>query len=695
MKFWSEHTAAAAVDTSMPGRTLLLILVAFVSSLSAHTLYLPLWFWGSAVLVLAWRAGVWLGYLHFPRLPVRILVLILVTGSVVVATGASVSLESSTAFLLATAFLKLLELSKRRDAIVLLLLTLFIQATGFLYTQGILITLNGIVTVWLTSAAMLSVQATHRRGVPEGLPVFRQAAWLMVMALPLMLVAYLLFPRLGPLWSVPLQTQSAFTGLSHSMSPGDISSLSESDKLAFRVMFSGQKPPRQSLYWRALVLSDYDGRAWHTRDQKRLLPAPVQQTFQASELYSYDVIAEPTGQSFLFSLEGVRAGTQGTGVTTEGVLASARPLMQRFRYQAVSVTTEAPTLLTDEQRRHYQSLPERGNPQVRQWAADLVQQHPEATDFAAAVMGYFASEPFVYTLNPPVYGREDIDELMFQGQRGFCAHFASAMVFAARSVGIPARIITGYQGGEWSSEGYLSVRQYDAHAWAEIWDGNRWQRYDPTAVIAPERIRTGLEEALNEEGSFLQQNLLSPHRYRHVQWVNRLRQQMENLNYQWTRWVLSYDGQRQMNFLRNRFGIEDITRAVYWLAAALVITMVVASLALWWSQRPKAKDALLVEWQSLRDQARRLGIEIADGESPLTLLQRLSATEPPVADLAAAARSLAEQHLYAGDSDTPKNRARLIELLRQVRRALGKSSTNGLRPVAETATARDVHKRTV
>ena len=673
MMFSKTRNPARETDMAIPGRTLLLILLAFIASLSAHVLYLPLWFWGSAVLVLAWRAGVWLGYLHFPRLPLRILVLILVTGSVVVATDASLSLESSTAFLLATAFLKLLELSRRRDAIVLLLLTLFIQATGFLYSQGILITLNGIITVWLATAAMLSVQATHRRGVPAGLPVFRQAAWLMVMALPLMLAAYLLFPRLGPLWSVPLQTQSAFTGLSHSMSPGDISSLSESDDLAFRVVFDGERPPRSSLYWRALILSDYDGRAWHSQDQKRLLNVPAQQSYADTELYRYDVIAEPTGQSFLFSLAGVRGGSQGTGLTTEGLLASSRSLMQRFRYQAVSVVDEDPYRLTAEALRRYRLLPPEGNPRVREWAAAVADQHPRAEDFAVAVMAFFANENFVYTLEPPVYGRQDIDELMFDGRRGFCAHFAAAMVFAARSAGFPARIITGYQGGEWSSEGYLSVRQYDAHAWAEIWTGESWQRFDPTAVIAPERIRAGLEQALAEEGSFLQQNLLSPHRYRHVQWLNNLRQQMENLNYQWTRWVLSYDSQRQMNLLRNRFGIEDITRAVYWLAAALVITMVIASLVLWWSQRPKAKDPLLVEWQALRSQARRQGLDVTDGESPLSLLGRTAEAFPEIAAQADAARLLAEQSLYSAPAPEAEQIRSLVLTLKNLRRALAKT----------------------
>ena len=674
-----------ATDTAIPGRSLILILLAFCCALPAHMTYLPLWFWGPALLVIGWRAGVWLGYLHFPRLLARILVLTLATIAVLVATGASLTLETSTAFLLATAFMKLLELAKRRDAVVMLLLTLFIQATGFLYNQGILITLNGILTVWLTSAAMLSVQATHRRGVPGGLPVFRQSAVLLLLALPLMLFAYVLFPRVGPLWSVPLQTESAFTGLSHSMSPGDISRLSESDDLAFRVTFEGTRPQREELYWRALVMADYDGRAWHSRDREGRLLTPAENQSQADpDALRYEVIAEPNGQLFLYSLAGVRARSPGTGLTPEGLLASTRPLMQRFRYLAESNAGRRPEMLNSTDRAMYLALPGNTNPRLRQWAAGLASQSADSSAFALAMMRYFGSENFVYTLSPPVYGQQDLDEMMFDQRRGFCAHFASAMVFAARAAGYPARIVTGYQGGEWSPEGYLSVRQYDAHAWTEIWTGNAWQRYDPTAMVAPDRISLGLEQALAQEGSFLQQNLLSPHRYRNVAWLNDLRQRMENMNYYWTRWVLSYDREHQMNLLRDKFGMDDITRAVYLLAAALVTVMVVATLILWWLQRPEASDQLVREWRLLRAQARRSGIAVQNGESPLTLLRRIGQLDPLLAGRAADAGQLAEACLYRPEGG---DRRALISSLRGLRRVL--------RPVAEAPAASDIHKRAV
>lgn len=673
-----------STDTAIPGRSLLLVLLAFVSSLPAHMEYLPLWFWVPGILVIGWRAGVWLGYLHFPRLPARIIVLTLATLAVLAATGASLTLETSTAFLLATAFMKLLELARRRDAVVLLLLTLFIQATGFLYGQGILITLNGVLTVWLTAAAMLSVQAAHRRGVPENLPVFRHAAVLLLLALPLMLIAYLLFPRVGPLWSVPLQTESAFTGLSRSMSPGDISRLSESDRLAFRVTFSGSRPLREDLYWRALILSDYDGRAWHSEENPRLVELPERAADTDQGMYLYDIIAEPHGQSFLFSLAGVSPRTTGTGVTEEGLLARTSPLMQRLRYQAGSEISPAADILTSVERARYLALPGDNNPRTRQWARQLAEKHPGATGFALAIMRYYAAQNFVYTLNPPAYGPQDLDEMLFDVRRGFCAHFASGMVFAARAAGYPARIVTGYQGGEWSPEGYLTVRQYDAHAWTEIWTGERWQRFDPTAMVAPERISSGLEEALSQEGSFLQQNLLSPHRYRHVQWLNRLRQQMENMNYSWTRWVLSYDSSRQRSLLKDRFGIEDITRAVYLLAGSLVVVMVLASLILWWSQRPPRERPLLREWRLFKAQLVRYGLTVEAAESPPSLLRRVARQWPSLATQAQATAELAEACLYRPDGGDEDALARSLRALRRM-----------LRPGTETAAARDVHKGTV
>src|SRR5690606_23783867 len=140
------------------------------------------------------------------------------------------------------------------------------------------------------------------------------------------------------------------------------------------------------------------------------------------------------------------------------------------------------------------------------------------------MLGYFSREPFHYTLKPPTLGPESIDSFLFDSRRGFCAHYAGAMTFVLRAAGIPARAAARYQGGELNPDGnYLTVRQFDAHAWVEYWQpGIGWRSVDPTAAVAPQRIEQGLEQALAADEAFLEDSPMSALRYRNVPWINGL-----------------------------------------------------------------------------------------------------------------------------------------------------------------------------
>merc|ERR1711879_616729 len=361
----------------------------------------------------------------------------------------------------------------------------------------------------------------------------------------LMLVFYLFFPRLSPLWSMTLQSNKAYTGLSGEMSPGDIASLSRSDGLAFRVTFDdGLEPERNHLYWRGVVLDRYDGRTWRfSKDDRTVNWFPrvyASNTANDDEITRYEIIQEPTAKHWLFTLKHGTALERGTGVTSTGLLVSKRPVHQRKRYQGVSDPYN-PMLssLRARQRRHNLSLPDAVNPRARAWAERQFSTAADPMAFAVQVMEHFNQQEYFYTLSPPELGSNDIDAFLFDTRQGFCAHYAGALVFLARSVGIPARVVAGYQGGEWNpQEKYLTVRQFDAHAWTELWiDGKGWLRVDPTAAVAPERIESGLEAALKEEQSFLEGDLLSPHRFRGINWVNSIRMKLDSLNYLWHRWV--------------------------------------------------------------------------------------------------------------------------------------------------------------
>jgi hypothetical protein len=252
----------AQVSTHLPRQTLLLLVGALLSSLVLHLNYLPVWFYAAAVFVLGWRALVYFGYLSFPGRVAKTITVLIASYGVYVTAGGQITLEGSGAFLASAGLLKLLEIANRRDAVFVVFMALFLQASGFLFDQSIFAAAQGIFTMLLAMAAMISAQSANRSGIHPELPVFATAGRLMLFSIPFMLIVYFLFPRLGPLWSVALNSDSSMTGLSTRMQPGDISSLSQSSEVAFRVTFDDEKPAQRDLYWRVMTLDFHDGSGW-------------------------------------------------------------------------------------------------------------------------------------------------------------------------------------------------------------------------------------------------------------------------------------------------------------------------------------------------------------------------------------------------------------------------------------------------
>lgn len=669
-------------------QALLLLVLSVLSALVPHTGYLPLWIYLMVCLVVGWRWLVFRGYLSFPGRLAKILTVALATAGVYSLSGGQISLEGSSAFLISAGVLKLLELSNRRDGVFVVFIAVFIQATGFLFQQGILYSLHGVLTLVLATAAMISTQAATPHGNDRRVPVFAVSGRLLLLALPFMLIVYFLFPRIGPLWSVALQSDKAMTGLSEQIRPGGITELSQSSEVAFRVTFDGERPAQNQLYWRAMTFDRHDGTGWEasTLDGIELPINPE----AVARSYEYEIIQEPTGQRYLFSLAGSVSTEPDVTLTTARLLRYDRPLYQRMRYRVASAggSQVGPAYGAD----HYASqgsylgLPDEVNPQTRLWAMTLPQ---EAGDFQRAFVNYIRREPFFYTLQPPSYNGDDIDQFLFSGRRGFCEHYASAMTFAARAAGIPARVVAGYQGGEWHPDGYLTVRQYDAHAWVELWDGNAWIRVDPTAAIAPDRIEYGVQRALLEEDSFLADNPLSLHRYRDVSWINKLRQQMDNVNYLWSRWVLSYDSDRQQGLLSRWLGLEQLADGLYVLAGAIAGLFVFGSVWQWWLQRSPRQSPLVRALRGLSEEAGRKGLLIEAGTAPVTLLDDIKTAYPDLTPQCERCRQGVIESLYApeepGSASGADQIKTLIGNLKRLRRAVRRS-----RPIAETATARNV-----
>lgn len=608
--------------------------------------HIPYWLFALLILAITWRGLTHFGRLSYPSKSTKAIV-VLATSVAIILTS-QFDLESATAFLVAAGILKLLEMRYLKDAYVVIFLNLFIQGIVFLFEQSILYFIFAIIGVWLLLSTLVLahyVTAQKKR--------YRQttklAAQLMLMSLPMMLILYFLFPRIGPLWGLTLQSNKALTGLSDQMSPADIAELSQSAELAFRVTFDdNQLPARQDLYWRALILEHYNGRQWSVQ-QPSQVKWPLNSVEEVEARLSYEIIQEATGQNWLFSLAPAMSVERGIGINDQGLLRTARPNFQRKRYRVVQLEKQQSVLpLTANERRMYLQLPTNTNPQAQALAQSMQQQSSSDTQLLDKLMFYFYQQEFNYTLKPQILGRNEIDDFLFNTKSGFCAHYAGALTFMARSVGIPARVVTGYQGGEWhESDQYLTLRQYDAHAWVEIWQPDSgWLRYDPTAMVAADRIDFGLEQALAHEGSFMQGQLFSMQKYKNVAWLNQLRITVDSINYQWQRWVLSYDNQRQQGFLEKILGFKNWQQSLYIIAASFVAFFLIASFLLWWKLRAAKPSPFMQAWQKLQNKGQSLGVEIQTGETAGQYCLRLLHAFPHQTDLIEATAKQINQLLY-------------------------------------------------
>lgn len=654
---------------AIPRNALAWILLSQFALLLPHLPQLPVWVIPVYLCSALWRGMVLRGQWSWPSRSLRLGLILAGFAAVWFSFGSLLGLEPTVALLLTAFALKLLELQRRKDAYVLIFLGYFIAVTVFLFNQDLLLVLYMFGCLWLLTTALV---ALHRPGEDRfSWGSGRLPAVMLLQAVPVMLVLFFVFPRIGPLWSVPLKTQAAKTGVSDHMKPGDVSSLSRSDEVAFRVQFDGEIPPRSELYWRGLVFSVLEDGAWRSLRYQEIPPREWrwEPPPGAGRALEYQVLMEPTQQNWLYALRYPQPLEPGVMVMGDYRLYSPVEVEERFRYRVRSwPDLPLDSGISDWRRQTEQQLPEQGNPRTRALARELRATAGSDAAFVDAVLAHFRDEPFVYTLQPGLLGEEPIDEFMFQRQRGFCEHYASAFTIMMRAAGVPARVVAGYQGGEVNPVNRtVIVHQFDAHAWTEVWlAGQGWVRVDPTAVVSPERISLGLEEALAEEGSFLSESPLSPLRYRGVNWINSLRLRYDAITYRWQSWVVGFDSEQQLNLLRGLFGeVRARDLALLLLGSA---ALVLAPLA-WWLLRGGRPRRSLEErlYQRFCQRLARRGLPRQPGEAPGRFAERVAAERPELAEQVRRATECYSALVYAAaprDDQRPK-------LLRELRRAIG------------------------
>jgi transglutaminase-like putative cysteine protease len=658
----TAHTPVRDIGDLIPRRGSLLLLFAAVAlSLLPLFQHLPAWVPGLALAVLGWRALAALRGWALPRLWLRVPAALGAGALVMSQFGTIAGLEAGVALLVLLIGLKQLEVAAQRDAYLAAFLVYLVLATVFLFEQAPLDLLYGALVAVLVTAVLLDLSDPTEAETP--LRRATHAGTLLLLAVPAMLVMFVLFPRLaGPIWGTSQPQSSATTGLSDEMSPGAVSDLARSNAVAFRVRFEGEPPPPEQRYWRGPVLSFYGGRTWsYTRN--RAAPQPILPAAGAGSTYRYEITLEPHRFRWLMAMDLPTRIPQGAELTDQYTLVADRPIDRLRQYALESVTEYRAGLTLDPaERRRYTQLPPASAPRARALVQDWARADAGPQALVERALAHFRSEPFFYTLRPPLLSGDPVDEFLFSSRRGFCEHYASSFVVMMRAAGVPARVVTGYLGGEWNAIAeYLLVRQAEAHAWAEVWlQGRGWVRVDPTAAVAPERIELGLEAALQSEaGDGAGAGGLAS-------WTGRFRLRMgiwrDTLDFYWNQWVVSFGPERQRALLE-RLGLGGLS----WTAVALVMIGSVAALGALFATLSllagRRAGGGIVERLYARycERLRRIGLERAPWEGPRAYAARVRRTRPELARASGEITRLYVDLRYRVDA-----RGELDELRRQV-----------------------------
>ncbi|MEN0037544.1 MAG: DUF3488 and transglutaminase-like domain-containing protein [Cellvibrio sp.] len=587
---------------------------------------LPAWLWLVWAIAALWRTQMFRGRWGAPGSLVKAILVFACAAGMLASYSGRASTETMVGLLVCTFSLKLLEANSPRDAQLLIFIGLVVTATQFLFSQTPQAAAYGLLCVVLILTTWRSLYLTHEQTTPVRL---KRGAMILLHALPMMLVLFVVIPRLGPLWATPNQ-QMAKTGFSDSVSPGDLGNLALDTSPAFRVEFTNQPPSTNQLYWRGLVLDEFDGRAWRMRERWGGRPADLTAEDSERELVDYSIIVEPHGQPWLFSLMTPRAvDTPGKSIriTADSLLMNRSPVAQRMRYQVTSdlkIDRKEALQLSDSQRIFYTQLPRDSNPQTRALAESWRNQNLRTDQIIARALALFNRE-FTYTLQPPVLGQHSVDEFLLVSKRGFCEHFASSFSVLLRAAGIPARLVVGYQGGRWNPlENYLLVSQSDAHAWTEVWiDGQGWQMIDPTAVVAPNRIEQGMNEALGATDQELVTDA-----WQSSSLLYNLQLRWDAATYTWQRWVLNYDSTAQEGLLSRLLGGTETWRITLWLIGLGLIGAALFAWALVRSHKKPTNSAEIRAIKNLEHKLRQLGYKRKTGETLGDFTRRILVSEP-------------------------------------------------------------------
>jgi len=525
--------------------------------------------------------------------------------------------------------LKLIESYRIRDARLIVSFSLFLCTTQFMFNQGILMLIYGVLTIIMV---LVTLTQLHRNEAyfafdetpPVSVSLFSELGFsfrLLMLAIPVGLAFFLFFPRwVTPLWGIPEATLDAKSGLSDSMSPGSIQNLFMDDSPAFRVMFDGRIPQPSDLYWRGPVFWDFNGRTWRGGFYGKNLGV-ASQPDENEARWTYTVQLEPNERHWLFALDYPATRPRHSRITVDFQILRRLPVTQLLQYSMVSdpVFVDSPELGVT-LKNSALDLPVDSNPRARKLIERWKREGLDGQAMVQRVLTHFNTEEFHYSLDSPLLGRHSVDEFLFDTRTGYCEHYASAFTVMMRMAGIPSRIVTGYQGGWYNEIGqYLLVRQSDAHAWSEVWFPDQgWTRVDPTAAVSPLRIARGSLSALS-----------APRHLLDYSWLRNFRNGVDIVQQRWNDWVIKFSADSQARMFSS-FGLERLTPSML-VATLFVVIGLFSFLLLPFILRvkgPDRKDPLRAVWLKFLQRLKTAGFETLPSRGPIELAHS-AATQLP------------------------------------------------------------------
>ncbi len=631
----------------------------FLFAIASHFVNLPVWVSLLVIFALAWRSLENLGYLKSVSKWLLIPMVLFGGIGVFAEYWTIVGRDAGLALLTVMTSFKILESRNHRDLLILIFLCYFLIATHLLFSQSILTAVLMVATLVVITTTLVTLnQRDSRVSIKTRLI---DSSRLIAMSVPIMLVLFVLVPRIpGPLWGISNEQRGGITGLSDSMSPGKISNLIRSNEVAFRVDFLSDVPAQHQLYWRGPVMATFTGQRWYKLRRNRIDRLNIKSVEPPTK---YTVTLEPNGEHWLLALDIPTQLVKDSLINADYQLISLKPINDLKRYTLESRLNSSIGLEEDLEYLNLTSqYPPDSNPQTIKLGRQLALRYKNKSEIIEHVLRMFNEEEYTYTLKPPFLRNNVVDRFLFETKRGFCEHFAGSFALLMRTAGIPARIVTGYQGGEYNQVGnYLIVRQSDAHAWTEVWLQNKgWVRVDPTAAVSPSRIEQGIDNALADERSSFRIKNKNP-------LFGNLLYSWDSLQHSWNDWVINYDQSKQRSFLKDLdIGIENAGDMI--IAMVFLLSSVTGSYWLfsWYRERPCRPERHEILFRRFLRKMSSIGFDKKMAEDNRHFLLRIAESDIEQYERIALVINLYNRIKYGRITDSEKRTTQLAGLIARI-----------------------------